>query len=436
MDATSGAQMEHPEYKFMNSEFDKDLPESRHMLDRIGVLKENGIPQVENKEEPPYQMRQDAEHENHNEQPYLDYRIGQKDDFSPAGTNQIAPTNIGFFEMPVRNFLNGRKYHMHLVNGVIRHKALIKAFASSIVRSITAETNYTKGETIESLIIQLDENSILWAADGWLRFYTGSMEDSKVWRRKLRRFWKKPDPVKPRFSLIAIGGPHGVSEEQVEVNLKARMTARKLALHYGAEFLTSFHREGLHFLKQESSSGVLVLRGEPGGGKTSLIRHWMVELHLTHVFYVIPPDQFTHVTAHHLIEFQRNAGRMHAGKILVLVIEDGEALVLPRAADNYCQVSNLLNLVSGFLADYLAPKIIITLNTDLDRIDPALLRPGRLRGQWEFARLEYAQAALLAASLRKVLPEKRAYTLAEIYNARASGNVGPARKAIGFRALE
>ncbi|AOS46118.1 ATPase family associated with various cellular activities (AAA) [Lacunisphaera limnophila] len=417
----------------MSYDTDKDLPNRTPNTDRIGVLRENGIPKIEHRDDPPDQMRQDSEYESYEDQPESSYALGQRDDFSLATTNAIAPTNIGFFEMPVRNFLNGKNYHMHLVNAEIRHKALVKEFGSQIIRSVTAECNYAKGESIESLILRLDESSILWVGDKWLRFYTKSIEQSKIWRRKLRRFWKKTAPVKPRFSLIAIGGPHGVAEEQVEVTLKARMTSRKLALHYGAEFMASFHREGMQFLKQESLSGVLVLRGEPGGGKTSLIRHWMVELHRTHVFYVVPPDQFTHVTAHHLIEFQRNAGRMHSGKILVLVIEDGEALVLPRAADNYCQVSNLLNLVSGFLADYLTPKIIITLNTDLDRIDPALLRPGRLRGQWEFTRLDPDRSALLAASLRKVLPEKRAYTLAEIYNAPAAGNVRTSRRAIGFQ---
>ena len=82
---------------------------------------------------------------------------------------------------------------------------------------------------------------------------------------------------------------------------------------------------------------------------------------------------------------------------------------MTRGSDNREQVSAILNLSDGMLADFLRLQIICTINCSAADIDPALLRPGRLLCHRVFGRLDYAQAARLAESLGRKLPEARDY---------------------------
>jgi len=59
--------------------------------------------------------------------------------------------------------------------------------------------------------------------------------------------------------------------------------------------------------------------------------------------------------------------------------------------------------------------VVCTINCRFIEIDPALVRPGRLTSHHIFGRLCAAQAASLAESLGKSLPDPRAYSLAEVF---------------------
>jgi SpoVK/Ycf46/Vps4 family AAA+-type ATPase len=65
----------------------------------------------------------------------------------------------------------------------------------------------------------------------------------------------------------------------------------------------------------------------------------------------------------------------------ILIIEDAENIIRDRAHDNCLSnqaVANLLNLSDGLLGDAMHQQIICTFNCDVQGIDPALLRDGRL----------------------------------------------------------
>lgn len=76
----------------------------------------------------------------------------------------------------------------------------------------------------------------------------------------------------------------------------------------------------------------------------------------------------------------------------MVIIEDAETLLMQRASDNHDALSNLLNIADGFLGAFLNLQIICTINTPIDKIDPALLRPGRLLASYTFKRLSFEQA--------------------------------------------
>jgi hypothetical protein len=88
---------------------------------------------------------------------------------------------------------------------------------------------------------------------------------------------------------------------------------------------------------------------------------------------------------------------------------------MTRGTDNRDQVSALLNLTDGMLADFIRLQIICTINCSAADIDQALLRPGRLICHRVFGRLDYTQASRLAESLGRKLPQTRDYSLAEIF---------------------
>jgi ATP-dependent 26S proteasome regulatory subunit len=80
--------------------------------------------------------------------------------------------------------------------------------------------------------------------------------------------------------------------------------------------------------------------------------------------------------------------------------------------------------------------IICTLNAPVEKLDEALLRPGRLLTMREFKRLPISDAQRLAHAKGIVLSPQDDYSLAEIY---ATGQMEPTharvQKRIGFDAL-
>ena len=77
----------------------------------------------------------------------------------------------------------------------------------------------------------------------------------------------------------------------------------------------------------------------------------------------------------------------------------------------------ILNLTDGLLGESLGIKIVATFNTDLRKIDKALLRKGRLIALYEFKKLQQERAKLLLDSLGHTdATVNAAMSLAEIYN--------------------
>jgi SpoVK/Ycf46/Vps4 family AAA+-type ATPase len=132
------------------------------------------------------------------------------------------------------------------------------------------------------------------------------------------------------------------------------------------------------------------------------------------------------------ISFWTDERWQHSDKKFVVILEDSDAALMTRGSDNREQVSALLNLSDGMLADFLRLQIICTINCSAADIDPALLRPGRLLCHRVFGRLDYAQAARLAESLGRKLPQAHDYSLAEVFAGQDTDEIS--RPRIGFAA--
>jgi hypothetical protein len=135
----------------------------------------------------------------------------------------------------------------------------------------------------------------------------------------------------------------------------------------------------------------------------------------SHRFYFIPTSTMGVLSKPEFIGFWAEQRRIHASRKFVVILEDSDAALMTRGSDNRDQVSAILNLSDGMLADFLRLQIICTINCSTAEIDPALLRPGRLLCHRVFRRLDYNDAVRLAESLGRKLPQAGDYSLAEIF---------------------
>lgn len=177
----------------------------------------------------------------------------------------------------------------------------------------------------------------------------------------------------------------------------------------------------------EKKSGLILLHGIPGTGKTSYIKSLLTRNQQSK-FIFIPNDFVQEILQPQFMTF------LLQHRDSILVIEDAEKVIMSRQdSGQNSVVSTILQITDGLFSDYLNIKIICTFNTDVSRIDKALFRKGRMIAFYEFKELSKEKArALLPADTHDKLPER--LTLAEIYNIREkSFTVGLGKKQIGFR---
>lgn len=228
-------------------------------------------------------------------------------------------------------------------------------------------------------------------------------------RYKLKR--KKARHVS-NFSVITIANG-ALGTRTIDVKPALRNDA-DVELHYGANFI----RWQTGFISQlkSRSCGVTILRGEPGTGKTSFLKYLTKKLRRTHRFYYLPLPAFPWLSNPAAVDFWLNENMIYGKFRKVVILEDAESLLMQRGADNKDAVTDLLNVSDGFLGDVLRMHIICTINCNVDRIDPALMRPGRLVTIREFIRLSPVDASTLAKAKDLPYDFEREYSLAELYN--------------------
>jgi len=225
-----------------------------------------------------------------------------------------------------------------------------------------------------------------------------------------KRFLPKHENQGPSF-FIMTGGRRA---ERAVLEDRFRLTDELLALHYGKD-LAAWSED---FMQSLAEPGISILCGETGTGKTSLIRHVMCCLSATHRFYFVPVDNFNMLSSGMLTEFWKAEQRDHPSAVKVLVLEDAETLLLERDHDGKNPVSSILNLTDGLMTQFIKVHLIATLNCKRERLDKALLRPGRLRFFRDIERLSPQRAQQIADHYDLEIEPKLDYSLAEIFGSK------------------
>jgi len=288
---------------------------------------------------------------------------------------------------------------------------MMKDFKRGLIR---ADSGWSCGEIHRyDVVFGTRQGTFLHYDGSRVTIYASSYRRVVIASVKMERYLEKPGSTPATYNLLRVSR-RGMETQSVELKDVAPIDPSELALNYGEGF-TEWN-ESLIARFQEKGSGLSILEGPPGTGKTSYLRQLMIRLKETHRFYFVPPAHARIVNEPEFIGFWESEQRSHRGKRFVMILEDSEKALMERADDNRSQVSALLNITDGLLADFLKLQVICTINCAASEIDQALLRPGRPLAQRLFGRLTRDEAMRLAARLGKELPLREDYSLAEIFN--------------------
>lgn len=183
-------------------------------------------------------------------------------------------------------------------------------------------------------------------------------------------------------------------------------------------------------LKPGKSGQLILFHGPPGTGKSyairSLIREWKTWCSPN---YVIDPENFFGASAEYMISVMLG---MDEGPDVVVddvdeelpwqlyIVEDGDEFLTDDAKSRSGQaLSRLLNVVDGMIGQGLRILVLVTTNEPLDKLHPAVVRPGRCLANVPFRKFSEAEGREwmeMKADEEKAAEVKGEITLAELYH--------------------
>lgn len=257
-----------------------------------------------------------------------------------------------------------------------------------------------------------------------VRFFFRKTELGRV--EEIRRNIKKFKNLKrgvPKIYLL-LKGSHCIETKSFSIK-KPKLN---LDDNYNDDF-KDVHMTIKKRLSKKNEKGLVLLHGMPGTGKTSYIRYLISTVKKNVIF--LPPNMASSITHPDLLPV------LIQNPDSIFVIEDAENIVIDREANGVSPVSAILNIADGLLSDCLHIQIICSFNTDISKVDNALLRKGRLIAKYEFKELAIDKANALSRKLGYSNNFCEPMTLAAVYNQNDQDYQETRRKfPIGFKALQ
>ena len=281
--------------------------------------------------------------------------------------------------VPVLTAFGGERLHVCRLNGSWDLDRAVAENADALFRSIRRLPSPPAKDKVadwDDLTFQFGPRTFLYADKNRIvGFASTSIEAERLVAKFSKTYPKPPAPSGGVFNLIAQDGDD-IRCQTVSLPPDTILSAEALSLHYGSG--SGEWHQGFTEKLRGRTHGLSIFEGTPGTGKTFYLRHLMGVLKESHRFYFIPTSSMGILSMPQFIVFWADQRRFHSNQKFVVILEDSDAALMTRGCDNREQVSAILNLSDGMLADFLRLQIICTINCTTADIDQALLRPGRL----------------------------------------------------------
>lgn len=173
-------------------------------------------------------------------------------------------------------------------------------------------------------------------------------------------------------TVFALAQSHG----GVHLTALGKVNEPLIRGNYKSEVVEGFDFIVEDFQAADPHGRLVIINGPPGTGKTFLIKGLVSELKDSTIV-IIPPDMVSQIDGPMLIPTLISHKKYNASSI-VLLIEDADACLAPRASDNISAIRSLLNCADGLLGSLLDIRVVATTNQKKVDFDDALVRPGRL----------------------------------------------------------
>lgn len=214
-------------------------------------------------------------------------------------------------------------------------------------------------------------------------------------------------------------GPNGLFVRFFRVNVPSVTVPE----YYNDDFL-EIHNKILEKLKNNNfNKGVILFHGKPGTGKTSYLRYISSLIDKRMIF--VPQELASQIASPNFLSLLMDYPNS------ILILEDAENIIKDRIGNDNSPVASILNISDGLLSDCLNLQMICTFNTDLGKIDKALLRKGRIITKYEFKDLDFNKANKLAKKNGLESKFTKNVSLAEIFN-QDDDDYTKENKSIGF----
>ena len=353
-------------------------------------------------------------------------------DAAPPYLENLPDDERTYFLTPVLRHFHKQPCHVQIAVGSLDKTAILKAYEAQLLRSQCHNNWEVEPPMVKQtqLLFRLSEDVFVHLEEDGMWVYAACPDvAAKVLTEWKARFLLPAKADAPTYYLL--GTENGsVQRQPVTLSRPCLHSADDLALHYGNDFVL-WEAELIQRL-QSQTNGLVVLRGDPGVGKSSFLRHLIARLAKTHRAFLVPTSHFGMLSSPEMPSFW--AGQNYRSKLQnVVLLEDAEALLGRRDGTNDAQVSNLLNMSDGLLGDSMKVQIVATVNASLDKLDPAITRRGRLTGYRQFRRLTRPEALRLSTAKNLTLGDGHEFSLADIYRGPDSADPVPAEPTMGFR---